>query len=253
MVILASFEATLLETKYIACKIVNKRSLNIKNRAFREPNKTHPSGMSETAVGRKRDGRERSCETRREGGRQTGETTAKDHGDGCRGHGGPRLPSPSRSRAREQDRKKAGRKGTIMQSKPGERSTDGRNDSQRPRWLLSRPLRPSPAPTAAESSSQRQRLRSQLSLTLFCNISIIVFLLYHNFCNTFINTVTITRYASGSGTTISGTAASSSGATTSATLRRPGTYVRFSTTRRPGRDCAAAAPQRATRARTADP
>ena len=40
----------MLETKYIACKIVNKWSLNIKNREFRGPTKTHPSGMSETAV-----------------------------------------------------------------------------------------------------------------------------------------------------------------------------------------------------------
>ena len=34
----------------MTCKIVNKRSLNIKSRAFRWPNKTHPSGMSETVV-----------------------------------------------------------------------------------------------------------------------------------------------------------------------------------------------------------
>ena len=49
--ILVRFNLTLLETKYIACKIVNKRSLNIKIRAFRELNKTHPSGMSKIAVG----------------------------------------------------------------------------------------------------------------------------------------------------------------------------------------------------------
>ena len=35
----------------MACKIVNVWSLNIKNPEFRGPNKTHPSGMSETAVG----------------------------------------------------------------------------------------------------------------------------------------------------------------------------------------------------------
>ena len=34
MVILAWFEASLLETKHIACKIVNKRSLNLKNVHF---------------------------------------------------------------------------------------------------------------------------------------------------------------------------------------------------------------------------
>ena len=49
-VILAGFEATLLETKYIVCKIANMLSLNIKNCAFRGPHKTHPSGMSEIAV-----------------------------------------------------------------------------------------------------------------------------------------------------------------------------------------------------------
>ena len=49
-VILVRFEVTLLETKYIACKIVNKGSLNVKNRAFRGLTKTHPSGMSKTAV-----------------------------------------------------------------------------------------------------------------------------------------------------------------------------------------------------------
>ena len=42
---------TLLETKYIVCKIVNKWLLNIKIRAYRVPTKTHSSGMSETAAG----------------------------------------------------------------------------------------------------------------------------------------------------------------------------------------------------------
>ena len=50
-VILAKLQATLLKTKYIACEIVNKRSLNTTNRADWGPNKMHPSGMSETAVG----------------------------------------------------------------------------------------------------------------------------------------------------------------------------------------------------------
>ena len=49
-VILVRFKVTLLETKYIACEIVNKRSLNVKNCAFRGPSKTQPSGMSETVV-----------------------------------------------------------------------------------------------------------------------------------------------------------------------------------------------------------
>ena len=49
-VILVRFEVTLLETKYIACEVVNKRSLNVENRAFRGPTKMHPSGTSETAV-----------------------------------------------------------------------------------------------------------------------------------------------------------------------------------------------------------
>ena len=49
-VILALFEAILLEDKYIACEIINKLSLNTKNCAFRGPNKTHPSGLSETVV-----------------------------------------------------------------------------------------------------------------------------------------------------------------------------------------------------------
>ena len=53
-VILVQFELTLLETKCIACEIVNKRSLNMKNRPFRGPTKTHPSGISKTAV-RERD------------------------------------------------------------------------------------------------------------------------------------------------------------------------------------------------------
>ena len=48
-VILVRFEVTLLETKYIAREIVNKRSLSVKNRAFQGPTKTHPSSMSETA------------------------------------------------------------------------------------------------------------------------------------------------------------------------------------------------------------
>ena len=52
--ILVRFEVTLLETKYIACEIVNRRSLNVKNRVFRGPTKTHPSGMSGTAVRRVR-------------------------------------------------------------------------------------------------------------------------------------------------------------------------------------------------------
>ena len=42
MVILAWFEASLLETKHIACKIVNKRSLNIKVCAFRGSTKKTP-------------------------------------------------------------------------------------------------------------------------------------------------------------------------------------------------------------------
>ena len=46
MVILAYFKATLLETTYMVCGIVNKRLLNVKNRADWGPNKTHPSGMS---------------------------------------------------------------------------------------------------------------------------------------------------------------------------------------------------------------
>ena len=50
IVILARFESTLLETKYIACKIFNMRSLNIIICEFRGPTKTHSSGMSETAV-----------------------------------------------------------------------------------------------------------------------------------------------------------------------------------------------------------
>ena len=33
-VIFVRFEVTLLETECIACEIVNKRSLNVKNRAF---------------------------------------------------------------------------------------------------------------------------------------------------------------------------------------------------------------------------
>ena len=41
-----------------------------------------------------------------------------------------------------------------MQSETGGRSTDGRNNSQRPRWRLSRPRRPPPDLTAAESSSR---------------------------------------------------------------------------------------------------
>ena len=48
--ILAYFEATLLETKYIASKMFNNRSLNIKNRAIQWPTKTHPSGMSKIGV-----------------------------------------------------------------------------------------------------------------------------------------------------------------------------------------------------------
>ena len=48
--ILVYSEATLLETKYIACKIINKRSLNTKNREFQAPNKMHPSAMSEYAM-----------------------------------------------------------------------------------------------------------------------------------------------------------------------------------------------------------
>ena len=57
-VILASFEATLLETKYIACKIVNKRSLNIKNHEFRGPyNKYAPLryvriGRAQSSIGK---------------------------------------------------------------------------------------------------------------------------------------------------------------------------------------------------------
>ena len=49
-VILVRFEVTLLETKYIAYKIANKRSLNVKNGSFWGPAKTHSSGMSKTAV-----------------------------------------------------------------------------------------------------------------------------------------------------------------------------------------------------------
>ena len=48
--ILALLKAFLLESKYIACEIVSKRSLNIKIRAFREPNKMHSSDMSEITL-----------------------------------------------------------------------------------------------------------------------------------------------------------------------------------------------------------
>ena len=47
----------MLETKYIASKMFNNRSLNINNRAIKRPNKTHPFGMSEIAVRKCRDGR----------------------------------------------------------------------------------------------------------------------------------------------------------------------------------------------------